>query len=146
MNKSHALAAAALLSLLAFQPAMAQDATSSASSAVSSALSSEPAGETNYGNLISSLQAGGSVDIAGVTDVSTVNYVTLSTIKPNGNTKALENALKKNASAVTKLRADIKANAALAAALTAAGYDVEAVVGAVVAADGSLTVVVDDQA
>src|SRR6188474_836734 len=66
MNKSHVMGAAALLSLLALQPAIAQDAVTSASSVLSSALSSEPAGETNYGNLISSLQAGGSVDVKGV--------------------------------------------------------------------------------
>src|SRR5687768_1079609 len=99
MKTTFTIGAAALLSLLALQPALAQDsssassAVSSASSAVSSAVSSEPSSapssepssapssepeKDNYGSLISSLQTGAAVDLTTITDTTTVNFVTVS--------------------------------------------------------------------
>jgi hypothetical protein len=167
MKTTFTIAAAALLSLLALQPALAQDtssassAVSSASSEVSSAVSSEPSSapssepssapssepaKDNYGSLISSLQTGAAVDLTTITDTTTVNFVTVSSLKSTGETNALDNALDKNKDAIAKLRTDIGANAALSAKLTASSYTADQVVAVVTEADGSVTVYIDDRA
>jgi cytoskeletal protein RodZ len=167
MKTTFTIGAAALLSLLALQPAIAQDtssassAVSSASSAVSSAVSSEPSSapssepssapssepeKDNYGSLISSLQTGAAVDLTTITDTTTVNFVTVSSLKTTGQTNALDNALDKNKDAITKLRTDVGAHAVLSAKLTAANYTADQVVAVVTEADGSVTVYIDDRA
>lgn len=136
-----AIAAASLLGTSAFAQ------TSTVSSALSSQLSSaEPTAsvEVNYGGVISALQAGKMADLTAITESTTINIVTVASIKANGNTNALDNALKKNASAVATLRTSVGASAALNAKLTAAGYSAEQVVAVVAEADGSVTVVVDE--
>jgi len=165
MIKLHALGAAAALSLLALQPALAEDAVSSAVSTASSAVSeaSSAASDTsaafsgevssevqgtakdNYGSLISSLQTGASANLTAITDTTTINFVTVSSVKANGNANALDNALDKNKDAVAKLRTDVAANAALSAKLKASGYTAEQVVAVSTEADGSVTVYVDDR-
>jgi hypothetical protein len=141
MNKTIALGAAALVSLLTLQPALAQ---SSASSALSSEMSSEPTND-NYGSVISSLQTGATVDVGTITDTTTVNFVTVTSIKANGNTNALDNALKKNEAAVGKLRTSIGVDTALALKLKAAGYTVDQVVAVIAGANGEVTVYIDDR-
>lgn len=118
--------------------------SSEPSSQPSSQPSSEPSAEisVNYGTIISALQAGKMATLASITESTTIQIVTLSSIKANGNTKALENALKKNEAAVSQLRTDIAANETLLAKLTAANYTADQVV-AVLEVEGSIVVVVD---
>src|SRR5262245_44657482 len=99
MKLSAQLALATALTLLAV-PAMAQS-SSSSSSMLPDPTSSAPVSELaanvdNYGSLISSLQAGAVTDLTTITAATTVNIVTVSTIKANGNSNALDNALDKN--------------------------------------------------
>jgi hypothetical protein len=167
MNLTSKLAIASLLAGITL-PAMAQDATSTVSSALDTTVSTEASAEVsaeagganvnananananasadNYGNLISSLQAGATADLTVITDATTVNFVTVSTLKATGEANALDNALEKNKDAVAKLRTDVGVNAALSAKLTAAGYSAEDVVAVVVEADASVTVYIDDRA
>jgi len=110
-------------------------------------MSSEPSTEpvnVNYGALISSLQAGKFADLTTITATTTINFVKVSEIKANGNTNALDNALKKNEPALGQLRTDVGANTLLAAKLTAANYTADQVVAVLAEADGSITVVIDD--
>jgi hypothetical protein len=170
MTLTNKLAIAALLAGVSL-PAVAQDATSAVSSAidstVSGAVSAEASGAVsaevdnkgnanananasasadNYGSLISALQTGATADLAAVTESTTINFVTISTVKANGDAQALDNALEKNAEAHAKLTADVTANTTLSAKLTDAGYTADQVVAIVAAADGSLTVYIDDRA
>ena len=100
----------------------------------------------NYGGLISSLQTGASVDVASINSASTIDVVTVSSLKANGNSNALTNALKKNHAAVASLQASVAANATLKSKLTASGFKTSQVIGLVSGADGSVTVYVDDRA
>ena len=101
----------------------------------------------NYGTLISTLNANkGTVDLSGVSADANVTFVKLSTLKAEGNTDALDNALKKNASAQSSLHASIAANAALKAKLEAEKIAIDDVVAVTTGADGMITVYVDDRA
>jgi hypothetical protein len=114
---------------------------------MSSEPSAEPGGKDNWGSLISALQAGKSAtDLSTITDATVVNFVTVSSLKADGNTNALDNALEKNKTAVDDLRADVAASTALSAKLTTAGYAADDVLAVIVEADGSVTVYVDDRA
>ena len=108
-------------------------------------MSSEPE-KDNYGSLISALQTGATVDLTTITEATTVNFVTVSSLKTTGQTNALDNALDKNKDAVAKLRTDVGANTVLAAKLTAANYTADQVVAVVTEADGSVPVYIDDRA
>lgn len=125
------------------------DNSSSSSSQASSSMASSSAEQTganvNYGNIISAIQAGKSADLTTITDSSTINIVLVSDVKANGDTNALDNALKKNADAAATLKANVDTNAALKAKLTAGGYTSDQVVAVIAEADGSFTVVVNDQ-
>jgi hypothetical protein len=70
----------------------------------------------------------------------------MSSIKANGNTTALDNALKKNGTTVAQLRTSIAANAALKAKIEAAGFKTDQVIAIKSGADGSVTIFVDDRA
>jgi hypothetical protein len=70
----------------------------------------------------------------------------MSSIKANGNTTALDNALKKNGATVTKLRTNIASNAALKAKIEAAGFKADQVIAVKSGTDGSVTIYVDDRA
>jgi hypothetical protein len=104
----------------------------------------------NFGSVISSLNSSGSatVDLGSITDQSKVNIVLISKLKANASAdaKALDNALSKNASSLTKIRADAAANAAIKAKLEANKLSADKVVAVATAADGSITVYVDDRA
>lgn len=123
--------------------------SSSSSSELSSSSSSSSAEDTgrsiNYGQIISAIQAGKSADVSAITEGSTINFVLLSDVKTHGKTTALQNALKKNSGEASTLRASVEANATLMAQLQAAGYTSDQVVAVVLNADGSFTVVIDDQ-
>ncbi len=103
--------------------------------------------DANYGTLISTLNANkGTVDLSGVSADANVTFVKLSTLKAEGNTNALDNALKKNASVQSSLHASITANAALKAKLEAEKIAIDDVVAVTTSADGMITVYVDDRA
>lgn len=154
MNTLTKLAAISAVSLLALQPAFAQDASSAlseATSAVSEALpSAESTAETavggTYDGLLGSLSAGATADLSAITDATTVNFVTVSSVSADADVAALDTALDTNAAALGTLRTDIGANAALSAKVTAAGYTPDQIVGVVSEADGSVTVYIDDRA
>jgi hypothetical protein len=92
------------------------------------------------------LQTGAAVDLTTITDTTTVNFVTVSSLKTTGQTNALDNALDKNKDAITKLQTDVGAHTVLSAKLTAANYTADQVVAVVTEADGSVTVYIDDRA
>ena len=117
----------------------------SSSSQASSSSAEQTGVEVNYGQVISALQAGKTVDLSTITQSSIINFVLVSQVKAHGNTTALENALKKNASEVSKLQADVEANATLKAKLDAAGYTSAQVVAVIANDDGSFTVVINDE-
>ncbi|RYG86057.1 MAG: hypothetical protein EON59_10860 [Alphaproteobacteria bacterium] len=100
----------------------------------------------NYGTLVSTLNAGkGTVDLSAVSADADIAIVSLSSLKANGNTNALDNALEKNKATLGTLHASITANAALKAKLEAQGVMVDSVVAVTTAADGKVTVFVDDR-
>lgn len=148
------LAAVSAVSLLALQPAFAQDATSAlseATSAVSEALPSaestaEAAVAGSFDSLLASVQAGATTDLSGITDTTAVNFVTLSSISTDADVAGLDTALTTNATVLTTLRTDIGANAALSAKLSTSGYTADQVVAVVTETDGTVTVYVDDRA
>jgi hypothetical protein len=165
------LAIASLLAGLSF-PALAEDLTGTVSSAVGGTVSAEASGAVsadtsggvsvdangnananasasasadNYGSLISALQTGASTDLTTINDSTAITFVTVSSVKAEGDAQALDNAISKNAEASAKLHADVAANAALSSKLTAAGFNADQVLAIVAAADGSLTVYIDDR-
>jgi len=101
-------------------------------------------GVDNWGQLISSIQTGGAFTLPAITDATSVNFVTVSSIKASGNTDALDNALTKNQAKVTELQAAAEANATLKTKLQTAGYNSSQVVAVFTQADGSVTVVIQD--
>jgi hypothetical protein len=107
---------------------------------------SASASADTYGSLISALQTGATTDLTTINDATTINFVLVSSLKADADAQALDNAISKNAEANAKLQADVAANAALTSKLTAAGYQASQVLAIVAAADGSLTVYIDDRA
>ena len=136
-----ALALAASLSASPFV-AVAQDAAAAKTATDAMAKGS------NYGSLISSLNAGKMADLTKFTDTSTVNCVKVSTLKgdASADATALDNALSKNAAQVTSLKTSINGNAALKAKLDTAKCPIDDIVAVTTEADGSFTVYVDDRA
>ncbi len=145
MNMIIKLGTIAAISLLTLQPALAQD-SSAAPDAAAPAASDTAAAAGSLDALVASLQAGASADVSTVTDATTVNVVTVSSLSTGADVTALDTALDANADAVGTLRTNIAANTALAGKLTAGGYTADQVVGVVTEADGSVTVYVDDRA
>jgi hypothetical protein len=140
------LAAAALLVAGLPFAAWAQDAAAPAATTTTDPMTTGSIG--NYGSLISSLQAGKMADLSTFTDTATVNCVKVSTLKgdASADATALDNALSKNATAVTDLKTSINTNAAFKAKLDAATCPVDDVVAVTTEADGSFTVYIDDRA
>jgi len=123
----------------------ADAATSTAATGVDATATGSVSGDT-YGSLISSLNAGKStVDFNSLSADADITIVNVSSLKAEGNTTALDNALDKNKASLTTLHADITANADLAAKLQAQGVMIESIVAVSAAADGTLTVFVDDR-
>ena len=136
-------AAVAVLALGVPAISVAQDAAAGAKVSVNAMAKGSA---SNYGSLISSLQAGKSADLSAFSDSSTISFVTVSSLKADADAKALDNALNKNASVVAGLKTSIDVNAALKAKIEAAGYSVDKVVAITAEADGSFVVYVDDRA
>ncbi len=144
MNIITKLGTIAAISLLTLQPALAQDAAPAPDVAAPAADAAATAGSLDA--LVASLEAGASADVSTVTDTTTVNVVTVSSLSAGADTTALDTALDANVDALTTMRTNIAANTALAGALTSGGYTADQVVGVVTEADGSVTVYVDDRA
>lgn len=154
MNTLTKLAAVGAVSLLAFQPAFAQDASSAVTDAMSAVSEAVPSAELtaeaavagSYEGLLGSLSAGMATDLTAITDATTVNIVTVSSISAGADLAALDTALTAATDAQTKLRTDVGANASLSAKLSAAGYTPDKVLAVVTETDGTVTVYVDDRA
>ena len=102
--------------------------------------------QANYGTLISTLNAGkGMTDLSGISADANITVVKLSTLKVEGEANALDNAIKKNADAMSSLHASVSGNAALKAKLDADSIAVDDVVAVTTGADGAVTVYVDDR-
>lgn len=157
MKKLSALAIVAALAVSA--PAYAVDATVKAGAAgsVAAGTTSVDAGADatatgsvsadSYGTLISTLNAGkGMSDLGAISADADITVVNVSSLKINGDTDALDNALDKNVDSMTTLHASINANTALKSKLEAQGVTIENVVAVTTAADGKVTVFVDDRA
>lgn len=101
----------------------------------------------NYGTLISTLNAGkGMTDVGAISADADITVVSVSSLKATGDTSALDNALDKNKDAMTSLHASITSNAALKAKLETQGVTIDNIVAVTTAADGKVTVFVDDRA
>ncbi len=96
-------------------------------------------------SLMSSLNATATVDLAALTEASTVNFVTVSSLT-DADPAAIDAAVQSKADAMTSLHASIDANAALKAKLEAAGYSTDDVLAIQGGADGSFTIYIDDRA
>ncbi len=98
--------------------------------------------------MVSSIAASGDIDLTTYVDETKVTIVLLSELQGDAaaEASALDNALNSNADAVTKLHANVEANAVIKAKVEAGGYTVDDVVAVKTAADGSLIVYVDDRA
>ena len=143
MNMITKLGTIAAISLLTLQPALAQDASAPAD-ATAPAATAAAAGSLDA--LVASLQAGASADLSTVTDATTVNVVTVSSLSAGADTTALDTALGTSADALATLRTNVGASTAISAKLAEAGVAADKVVGVVTEADGSVTVYVDDRA
>jgi hypothetical protein len=167
MNKS-ILALTALLSWTAL-PVVAQDVSAGVSTDLSAGVSAElPSDDVNanansnanananaggnsdntYGSVVSAVSASADLDLNVYTDDAKVTIVLLSSLQGNAATEAegLDNALSTNADAVTKLHANVEANAVIKSKVEAAGYTVDDVVAVKTNVDGNLIVYVDDRA
>ena len=166
--KTQIIAATALLAFTAL-PVYAQDAGVGVSTDISAGVSAElpsasvdATGNANanananaggnsdntYGSVVSSIAGSGDIDLTTYVDETKVTIVLLSELQGDAATEAaaLDNALSTSADAVTKLHANVEANAVIKAKLEAGGHTVDDVVAVKAAADGSLIVYVDDRA
>lgn len=101
----------------------------------------------NYGTLISTLNAGkGTLDLSGISADADITVVSVSSLKAEGDSSALDNALDKNKASLTTLHASINSNTDLKAKLETQGVTIDSVVAVTTAADGKITVFVDDRA
>jgi hypothetical protein len=92
---------------------------------------------SNYGTVISLIRSG-KADLSDLPSDIDVTFVEVDDLKPTGNRTALDNALEARAEAIEDLRDEIDEIEALA------DVDLETVVAAQVAADGTLIVYVDE--
>lgn len=103
----------------------------------------------NYGQIISDLRTGGVTvaDIEGLEAGADVQIVTLSEIRGNAaeNASALDEAVSSLEASIGELRTALEANAEISAELEAEGYTADDVVAVTTSADGSVTIIVDDE-
>lgn len=103
----------------------------------------------NYGQIISDLRTGGVTvaDIEGLEAGADVQIVTLSEIRGNAaeNASALDEAVSSLEASIGELRTVLEANAEISAELEAEGYTADDVVAVTTSADGSVTIIVDDE-
>ncbi|MGN6486867.1 MAG: hypothetical protein ACTHLT_03460 [Devosia sp.] len=100
----------------------------------------------NYGTLISTLEAGKMADLATYKTSAAVHCVKLSSLsEASANKSAIDNALSKNATAVTDLKTKINASAEFKAKLDPTTCPVDKVIAVTEEKDGSFIVYVDDR-
>jgi hypothetical protein len=160
MKKLSAIAILAALTLPVAGVVYAEDATVKAGAAVGAgasaagvdaganvdATTTSSVNTDNYGTLISTLNAGKGADVASITADADVSIILLSSLKGGGDAQALDNALEKNASAMTTLHASLESNAALKAKLDAEKIAIEDVVAVTTDTSGKVNIYVDDRA
>jgi hypothetical protein len=100
---------------------------------------------TDFASLETSLNAGTMINLSTVTEASTVNFVTVSSLQ-GYDPAALDTSLSSKTEAMASLRTNVEANAALKAKLEAAGYSSDDVLAIQSGADGALTIYIDDRA
>jgi hypothetical protein len=98
-----------------------------------------------FDTLITTMDTAATIDLAAVTDATTVNFVTVSSLQ-DADPAALDTKLQEMSADMTTLHASIEANAALKSKIEAAGYTVDKVISVEAAADGSYNFFVDDRA
>ncbi|HQZ13452.1 MAG TPA: hypothetical protein PK286_11275 [Devosia sp.] len=116
-----------------------------AAPAAAPAVEAAAAAAGSYEALLATLNAGAKVDLAAVTDATTVNVVKISTLT-GVDAAAIDAAKTAQAASLTTLHTDIDANAALKAKLEADGVTTDKVLAVETGADGAVTVYVDDRA
>ena len=99
----------------------------------------------SFDTLMTTLNSTSTVDLAAVTDTTTINFVAVSTL-PGADPAALDTALQGKTEQMASLHSSIEANAALKAKIEAGGYTVDKIIAVEPAADGSFTFYVDDRA
>jgi hypothetical protein len=150
-------ALAAVLAATAF-PAVAQDAsssvdlslessTSASSAATEGPLDAQMTSDDSYASLTAAINAGASVDLSAVTDSAKVSIVKVSTLAGDAATEgaALDAAIGAQSTALTTLRSDAGANAAINGKLTEEGFTMDDVLAIRTDASGNTLVYVDDR-
>lgn len=99
----------------------------------------------SFDTLMTTLDSTATVDLAAVTDATTINFVTVSTLE-GADPAALDTKLQEKTDAMTALQASIEGNAALKSKIEAGGYTVDKIIAVEPGADGSFTFYVDDRA
>lgn len=158
MNKLITLGLAAALVAGTAGAALSEDAVKAAAGAAANAATSTTTDvgaavdptttasvTSDFASLKTTLDAGAAVDLSAVTDASTVNFVTVSSLQ-GYDPAALDTALSSKSEAIASLKTSIDANAALKAKLEAAGYSSDDVLAVQSGADGALTIYIDDRA
>ena len=110
-------------------------------------LDAQLTGDNSYTGLIAAINATGAVDLSGITEDSKVNVVLVSTLTGDAATEgaALDAALAAQADVLSTLRTEIINNAAIGAALAAAGHEAERVIAIRTDSNGNVLVYVDDR-
>ncbi|RYE10079.1 MAG: hypothetical protein EOP22_06260 [Hyphomicrobiales bacterium] len=153
MRHAIAIGAAAMLALAV--PALGQEAganpslslsgeTSAVGTANQGPLDAQITGDNSYGALLAAINAGDAVDLSAVSDANQVSVVLVSTLE--GDAAELDAALAGHSDALTTLRGNVTANAAISAKLTADGHSVDDVIALRTDANGHVLVFVDDRA
>ena len=126
---------------------LAEDVTAQVGAAAGTVVDATTTGSIggSFDTLLGTMNTGVSADLSAVTDASTVNFVTISSMSGDDPMK-LDEAISTKTDAMASMRASIEANAALKAKLEAAGYSVEDVLWIETGADGAFTVYIDDRA
>ena len=146
------IALVAALSTLAL-PALAQDLSLSLEASgegdvnAQAPLDAQITGDNSYASLTAAITASASVDLAAVTDETTVKLILVSTLEGDAATEgaALDAAVAAQADALATLRSNATANAVINAKLTAEGYTADDVLAIKTDASGNTLVYVDDR-
>ncbi len=149
------LAAALVLGGASFAKAEDAKSKTGANAAAGAATDATTTGSVsaNYGSLISSLQAGKSVDLASFNADSTVDCVKVSSLRSEGNNnpQALDNAITRNQANLDTWQTGLGSNTGLLAEIKAScglttDVDVKDVLAIESKTDGAFTVYLDDRA
>jgi hypothetical protein len=143
MNTIAKLGLAAVLVIGGATAVIAQDAAAPATTDTTT--TGSVGAEANFDKLMTTLDSTSTVDLAAITDATTVNFVTVSTLA-DADPAALDTKLQEKSANMTSLHASIEGNAALKSKIEAGGYTVDDIIAVEPGADGSFTFYVDDRA